>query len=537
MELEIHAWITRCGVALDFPNRLSKGTIRENQRQEDIPVQMRKCRLLSGCLYASLLASLVLAMSAGAQTTAEDQWMWVGGAAPSTPQGIYGTLHSPAPSNHPGSRQAAMTWTDSNGNLWLFGGGGNDSTPLNVGTLNDLWEYIPPTREWAWMAGSNVLPSCTATTACGASGEYGTMGTPSTSNIPGGRGFAVFWTDHNGNFWLFGGYGIDSSGNTGSLNDLWEFNPGTNEWTWMGGGNVLPSCSTPKGCGSSGVYGAQSTPAPANVPAGRSGGVGWTDSGGNLWLFGGTGFDSTGNEGNLNDLWEFSPTSKQWTWIDGSSTAPSSCSPYTSCGQPGVYGTLGTPSTANVPGGRVGAVSWTDSTGNLWLFGGEVNYTYAVGTHGDMNDVWEFTPTTKEWIWMGGNDSPLQSCNGLTICSPLPGYGLWQTPAAGNIPGAREDALAWVDSKGKAWLFGGYGVDSTGWLGELNDLWEFNPLTNEWAWMSGSTLQGQYGSEGTQGIASFQTSPGGRDEAAGWTDGSGNLWLIGHHSTRNGGLE
>jgi len=125
--------------------------------------------------------------------------------------------------------------------------------------------------------------------------------------------------------------------------------------------------------------------------------VGWTDSGGNLWLFGGTGFDSTGNEGNLNDLWEFSPTSKQWTWIDGSSTAPSSCSPYTSCGLPGVYGTLGTPSSTNVPGGRVGAVSWTDNTGNLWLFGGEVNYTYANGAHGDMNDLWEFSPTTKEW--------------------------------------------------------------------------------------------------------------------------------------------
>jgi hypothetical protein len=360
-------------------------------------VRIRKCRLLSGCSYASLLASLALASSAGAQTTAEDEWIWVGGALPSTPQGIYGSLLTSAPSNHPGSRQAAMTWTDSKGNLWLFGGGGNDSTLLNVGSLNDLWEYIPSTGEWAWMAGSNVLPSCTATTACGASGVYGAIGTPSPSNIPGGRGSAVVWTDHNGNFWLFGGYGIDSSGNTGSLNDLWEFNPGTNEWTWVGGVNVLPSCSTPKGCGPSGVYGVQGTPAPANIPGGRSGGVGWTDSGGNLWLFGGTGFDSTGNEGNLNDLWEFSPTSKQWTWIDGSSTAPSSCSPYTSCGLPGVYGTLGTPSSTNVPGGRVGAVSWTDNTGNLWLFGGEVNYTYANGAHGDMNDLWEFSPTTKEW--------------------------------------------------------------------------------------------------------------------------------------------
>jgi N-acetylneuraminic acid mutarotase len=398
---------------------------------------------------------------------------------------------------------------------------------LNSGPLNDLWEYNPSTGEWAWMAGSNVLPSCTASAACGASGVYGIEGMPSPSNTPGGRNSAVVWTDHTGNFWLFGGYGIDSSGNTGTLNDLWEFNPTTDEWTWEGGGNVLPACSTVKGCGASGTYGAEGTAASGNFPGSRSEGVGWTDSAGNLWLFGGSGFDSIGNEGNLNDLWEFNSADKQWTWISGNSTVPSSCSPYTSCGQPGVYGTSGTPSSTNVPGGRNGAVSWTDSTGNFWLFGGEVNYTYAYGTRGDMNDLWKFSPTSKEWTWMGGNNSPLQSCNGLVVCSPLPVYGLWQTPAAGNLPGARENAIAWVDSKGNAWLFGGYGLDSTGLLGDLNDLWEFDPGTNQWAWMSGSTLQGQRGSEGTQGIASFQTSPGGRNEAAGWTDGNGNLWLIG----------
>jgi N-acetylneuraminic acid mutarotase len=485
---------------------------------------MRKYHSLSLNLFGCLLG--LLSLSAAAQTTVSNEWTWMGGAAPSTPFGVYGTLRTPAFTNHPGSRQAAMNWTDSNGYLWLFGGNGNDAT-LNFGALNDLWEYNPSTGEWSWMAGSNLLPSCTGSTPCAASSVYGTMGTPSPSNIPGGRGSAVVWTDRNGDFWFFGGFGIDSSGNIGSLNDLWEFNPTTNEWTWVGGGNVLPSCSAPGGCGLSGVYGVQGTPAPANVPGGRSSGAGWTDSGGDLWLFGGAGIDSAGNEGNLNDLWEFNPTSKQWTWIDGGSTVPSSCSPYTNCGQPGVYGTLGTPSPANVPGGRNGAVSWTDSADNLWLFGGDVNFTYDYGYHGDMNDLWKFSPTSKEWAWMGGNDSPLQSCNQLTTCSPLPVYGLWQTPAAGNVPGARENAFAWVDSKGNAWLFGGFGIDSTGSLGDLNDLWEFDPGTNQWAWMSGSTLQGQFGFEGTEGVASFLTSPGGRNEAAGWTDGSGNLWLIG----------
>ena len=39
-------------------------------------------------------------------------------------------------------------------------------------------------------------------------------------------------------------------------------------------------------------------------------------------------------------------------------------------GEAGIYGTLGVASSSNFPGGRVGAISWADSSGNLWLFGG-----------------------------------------------------------------------------------------------------------------------------------------------------------------------
>jgi len=64
----------------------------------------------------------------------------------------------------------------------------------------------------------------------------------------------VSWTDSNGNFWLFGGYGFDSGGNYGSLNDLWEFNPTTNEWTWMGGSSTI--------AGATGIYGSIGVAAP-----------------------------------------------------------------------------------------------------------------------------------------------------------------------------------------------------------------------------------------------------------------------------------
>ena len=65
--------------------------------------------------------------------------------------------------------------------------------------------------------------------------------------------------------------------------------------------------------------------------------------------------------GHLNDLWRYDPETNQWTWVSGSNTR----------NQVGVYGTKGVPDAANVPGARSDSISWTDSTGNLWLFGGD----------------------------------------------------------------------------------------------------------------------------------------------------------------------
>jgi hypothetical protein len=108
----------------------------------------------------------------------------------------------------------------------------------------------------------------------------------------GGRSGAVSWTDASGNFWLFGGTGLDALGASGSLDDLWRFD-GTN-WTWVSGSNTA---------GQRGVYGAKNVAGSSNVPGGRSGAVSWTDASGNFWLFGGTGLDALGASGSLDDLW------------------------------------------------------------------------------------------------------------------------------------------------------------------------------------------------------------------------------------------
>jgi N-acetylneuraminic acid mutarotase len=106
----------------------------------------------------------------------------------------------------------------------------------------------------------------------------------------------VSWLDSQGKLLLFGGFGFDLVGNDASLNDLWKYDPVTLEWTWVSGSSSARQL---------GIYGTKGAAAPSNVPGARYSPVSWLDSGGKLWLFGGRGYDSTGNNACLNDLWRF----------------------------------------------------------------------------------------------------------------------------------------------------------------------------------------------------------------------------------------
>jgi len=243
-------------------------------------------------------------------------------------------------------------------------------------------------NEWAWMAGGNTVGDTIGGNA-GQAGVYGTLGAPSAGNIPGGRENAVSWADRSGHFWLFGGFGADAFGIQSYLNDLWELNPATNQWAWVSGSSTVTVAATLTR-GHPGVYGTLGVAAAGNVPGAREYAMSWTDGAGNLWLFGGLGFDADGNISVLNDFWEFNPTTALWTWMGGSSVA---------AGQAGIYGTLGLAAPGNFPGVRTNSVTWTDAAGHFWLFGG--SGSDAKGKQGDLNDLWEFNPASNEWTWMG----------------------------------------------------------------------------------------------------------------------------------------
>jgi N-acetylneuraminic acid mutarotase len=424
-----------------------------------------------------------------------NEWTWISGSSTVGALGIYGTFGVPSASNVPGSRDAASSWIDSSGDFWLFGGYGYASTgPLD--SLNDLWMFNPVSGNWTWASGSDTISAVAV---------YGSQGVPATTNVPGARMYAVSWIDKNDKLWLFGGEGVGSNNVSGFLDDLWEFDPIAKTWAWVSGNSAT---------GTSGIYGNQGIASTGNVPGSRYRAVSWIDSSGDFWLFGGDGVDSTGFPGQLNDLWEFIPSANTWTWISGSSTA----------NVLGVYGTQGIPATTNVPGSRRQAVSWIDSSNNLWLFGGSGWNASGSAGGAPLNDLWEFNPTAKTWTWVSGS-STTYTANG-TI-SAVGVYGTQGIAGQGNTPGGRTNPVSWIDSSANLWLFGGNGYDSTATVGELSDLWEFNPSTSEWTWVSGSNTANAIGTYGAQNVSAATNVPGSREYSVSWIDNNGNLWLFG----------
>ena len=248
---------------------------------------------------------------------------------PEGQNGNYGAQGVAASTNIPGGRHEAADWTDANGNLWLFGGEGNDSVGTAFGILNDLWMYNIASNQWTWVAGSNVAnqnggyPSQTVVGSVATTTAAGTCGlsvgvapdcpaVPLTNAAPGSRWGASGWIDAGGNLWLFGGWGLDSkrTDGNGSLNDLWVYTPNATPgqlgtWAWVKGSNTGAQ---------NGVYGTSNTypwDTLLHLHSGRPQQrhrLGRMDSG-QFWLFGGEGYDSTSTTGNgfLNDMWRYVP--------------------------------------------------------------------------------------------------------------------------------------------------------------------------------------------------------------------------------------
>ena len=510
----------------------------------------RFCKTLSLHRLAAALV-FVVALSQPAFSQNGGEWGWMTGIN-TLPEGdttiaVYGTMGVAAAGNTPGGRGASFTWTDQSGNFWLYSGGAlttsprdlwefNPSTTLwtwmagdiqlqadygvqgvaaatntpggryygststgadgklwlfgGVGFadyLNDLWSFDPNTVMWTWEKGSNTASARDQNSLDGSLGVYGTQGIAAAGNTPSGRSLPISWQDSNGRFWLFGGYGFDANSITGWLNDLWMFDPSSGEWTWEAGNNTLVALDSNGDYGRKGAYGTRGQGSKKNLPGSRYAAQAWVDSKGIFWIFAGLGADSNGVLGPLNDLWSFDPSSREWTWVAGNDTTNN----IPGEGPGGTYGTKGTLSASNYPGGRVGASTWTDWSGDLWLFGG--NGFDANNYLNNLNDLWVYSPSTGEWGWMDGSSTAALYDNG-----PQPGvFGTMGQFAPENTPGGNDNAMAWTDSSGNLWLFGGLATDSQQKVNFMNAGWEYR-FTSSFALSSSvSSLSISAGEQGT----------------------------------------
>lgn len=272
-----------------------------------------------------------LCLFACTQLTAQigGDWMWVSGSSTINSAGVYGPRGVASTAYAPVARDSHSGIANAGGNFWMFGG-----EDVNQNVYNDLWLYTASTEQWTWMSGNNTVNN---------RGVYGTKGVVAATNVPGARMAQSITTDNSGNVWLFGGYGFDGVGTLGYLNDLWKFNPYTTQWTWIAGNNTAdaqPIYNILLATGTNAQPGSRYYPCIA------------ADASGNIWVFGGYGYDANGNKGAMDDLWEYRPATGDWVWRSG----------YKTRSMAGFYNLKGS---SGIVGGRYQQSMVADGSGNL----------------------------------------------------------------------------------------------------------------------------------------------------------------------------
>lgn len=104
------------------------------------PVQTLRRKITVGYLFLLIFVVVSINNSNSLEIT------WISGSQDLEQPGVYGEKGEANPSNVPGARRYAVSWKDSENNLFLFGGEGVANNPSEVGSysvystgvLNDL---------------------------------------------------------------------------------------------------------------------------------------------------------------------------------------------------------------------------------------------------------------------------------------------------------------------------------------------------------------------------------------------------------------
>ncbi len=438
-------------------------------------------------------------------------WTWISGdnTWDLKQNGIKGTKGVSASTNAPGGRTHAAKWSDSLGNIWIYGGRGFDSA-LSYGELDDLWKFDITTKEWTWMSGDSIV---------GTNPVQGIKGVGDTANSPGSRIGSSAWLDSSGNFlWLFSGW-INAGD---PYSDLWKYEISTKKWTWVSGVTGT--------YGDADLYGTKGVGSTSNNPYGRSDAATAVDSSGNLILFGGYNWTGTGLA-YYNDLWKFNPSNSEWTWIGGGTGTTNSTRNII-----GIYGTKGVEAINNWPGSRT-TRGWGDTSGNFWIFGGyglnDATPAIDIETEQGLSDLWKFNFATGKWSYVSGTKTH----------NDLPTYGTKGIGSTSNFLGTRNFYSVWRDSSNIFWFFGGAKQYNFFWGADIPfaDMWKYDPSNDNWSWVSGPSydVDDHLGHNGTINVGSINNFPSSRFNNIFTSDNSGNFYIFsgdGVDSTGSSGI-
>lgn len=259
--------------------------------------------------------------------TSKGSWVKVSGKQQFNQSASWGQQKAADGGNTPGSRSDCTSWTDKNGNLWLFGGLTAD--PENIGLsnyYNDLWVFDIKKTHWQWVAGINK-PNQLADTLVNGRDDKGPK--------PSSRSDATGWYDaKNNTLWLYGGtgYGI-SSRQKGGLSDMWSYAIDEEKWTKQNGDFKINS--EPNNFSASSA-------SKLNSPGRRTGATSWVDKSGILYLMGG--YNQFLREYVYIErfIWKYDTMTNQWSILPKTAAA-----------------------------GIGGGASFTGSDGTLYFFGGK----------------------------------------------------------------------------------------------------------------------------------------------------------------------
>jgi hypothetical protein len=222
----------------------------------------------------------------------------------------------------------------------------------------------------------------------------------------------------------------------------------------------------------------------AIFPTTRREATAWTDPKGFLWLFGGRSLE---NE-LLNDLWLFVIEKNTWQQVHKNTD----------------------PRENSAPSPRVESAHWIDVNRNLWLFGGreagsERNY------NGFQNDLWCYNIEKKEWKLI----EPKQNQNNEK-----------------HKPDPRIQSANFLGDESKLILFGGLGESKTrNYFGGYSDIWIYNIKENIWHKKENekaeNTIEIYEKQYGVSGFENPETHPGFRIKPSYWQDKEGFCWLYG----------